>query len=107
MLGATASDITSGLFGFSAVLTAIALGSVFYTPGWRVLGYAVLGTIFTIIVQGAMDTFLAPVGIPTFTAPFVFVTWLFLLPHETLVPVPHEDIKRGAVGASTAPADDA
>ncbi len=107
VLGAGASDITSGLFGFSAVLTAIALGSVFYTPSWRVLGYAVLGTIFTVIVQGAMDTFLAPVGIPTFTAPFVFVTWLFLLPHEKLVPVPHNDLDRAAVGASAAPGDDA
>lgn len=102
-VGASASDITAGLFGFSAVLTAIALGSVFYSPGWRVLAYAVLGVVFTVIVQGAMDTFLAPVGIPTFTVPFVFVTWLFLLPHETLVPVPHEDIERGAVGATTAP----
>lgn len=103
-MGATATDITAGLFGFSAVLTAIALGSVFYSPGWRVLAYAVLGVVFTVIVQGAMDTFLSPVGIPTFTAPFVFVTWLFLLPHEELVPVPHEDIQRGAVGETPASA---
>lgn len=100
-LGASASDITAGLFGFSAVLTAIALGSVFYSPGWRVLAYAVLAVVFTVIVQGALDTFLAPVGIPTYTVPFVFVTWLFLLPHEKLVPVPHEDIQRGAVGATS------
>jgi len=107
VLGAGASDITQGLFGFSAVLTAIALGCTFYTPSWRVLGYAVLGVIFAIIVQGAMDVFLTPVGIPTFTGPFVFATWLFLLPHEKLVPVPHQDIKRGVVGASAASADDA
>lgn len=103
-VGASASGITAGLFGFSAVLTAIALGSVFYSPGWRVLVYALLGTVFTVIVQGAMDTFLAPVGIPTYTAPFVFVTWLFLLPHQALVPVAHVDIQRGAVGHTTAPA---
>ena len=33
-LGAsTTSDVSAGLFGFSAVLTGIALGSVFYKPG--------------------------------------------------------------------------
>lgn len=91
-LGAAASDITAGLFGFSGVLTAIALGSAFYKPGWRVLGYVVLGTIFTVIAQGAMNTLLAPVGIPPLTAPFVVVTWLFLIPHEQLSPISRNDL---------------
>lgn len=98
-LGAVGSSITSGLFGYSAVLTAIALGSVVYTPSWRVPPYASLAVVFTVIVQGALDTAATPVGIPTFTAPFVFVTWLFLLPRERFVPVRHEPISGGAVGS--------
>jgi urea transporter len=93
-LGADSASITSGLYGFSAVLTAIALGSVFYVPGWRAAAFAALGVIFTVVVQGALDAAVAPVGIPTFTAPFVFVTWLFLLPKEKFVPVHHEPVKR-------------
>ena len=97
VLGAGSAAVTSGLFGFSAVLTGIALGAVFYTPGVRVLVYALLGVVFTVVVQGALDTAVAPIGIPTFTAPFVLVTWLFLLPKERFVPVHHKPIKGGAV----------
>ncbi|WEK50055.1 MAG: urea transporter [Candidatus Kaistia colombiensis] len=94
-LGASLSAVTAGLYGFSPVLTAVALGCVFYTPSTRVLAFALLGTIFTVIVQGAMDAGLAPLGIPTFTAPFVFVTWLFLLPKADLKPHPHAPIQGG------------
>lgn len=97
-LGASLSDINGGLYGFSAVLTAVALGCVFYPPSWRVTLYALLGTVFTVIVQGAMDAAFAPIGIPTFTAPFVFVTWLFLLPKADLKPHPHDRIANGVVG---------
>jgi urea transporter len=97
VVGAEGTSITSGLFGFSAVLTAIALGSTFYTPGARVVAFAALGVIFTVVVQGAMDAALGPIGIPTFTAPFVVATWLFLLPKEKFNPVHHAPIPGGAV----------
>jgi urea transporter len=93
LLGADPASINAGLYGFSAVLTAVGLGCVFYTPSLRVAVFALLGTIFTVIVQGALDTAVAPVGIPTFTAPFVFVTWLFLLPKADLKPHPHARMK--------------
>jgi len=80
LVGANGSNVEAGLFAFSAVLTAIALGSVFYEPSWPVLIYTTFGVIFTVIVQAAMDMLLVPLGIPTLTAPFVFATWLFLLP---------------------------
>jgi urea transporter len=81
-LGAEAELISAGLLGFSPVLTAIALGTVFYAPSVRVLAYAALGTVFTVIVQGAMNVALAPFGIPTLTAPFVLAAWLFALPRQ-------------------------
>lgn len=97
LLGASVSSISAGLYGFSPVLTAVGIGCVFYKPSWRVTIYALLGTIFTVIVQGAMDAGMGPLGIPTFTAPFVFVTWLFLLPKADLQPHPHEPIEGGII----------
>jgi urea transporter len=82
VLGAESDLITGGLMGFSPVLTAIALGAVFYKPGARVALYALVGTIFTVVVQGAMNVALTPFGIPTLTGPFVVASWLFLLPRQ-------------------------
>ena len=82
LLGAESELITAGLLGFSPVLTAVALGTVFHQPGVRVAVYAVLGTVFTVIVQGALNVALTPIGVPTLTAPFVLVSWLFLLPRQ-------------------------
>jgi urea transporter len=42
-----------------------------------------------------MDAAVAPIGIPSFTAAFVFVTWLFLLPKAQLKPHPHRPIENG------------
>jgi urea transporter len=82
LLGAESDLVTGGLMGFSPVLTAIALGSEFYEPSVRVALYALAGTVFTVIVQGAMNVALTPFGIPTLTAPFLLATWLFLLPRQ-------------------------
>jgi len=82
LLGAESDLITGGLMGFSPVLTAIALGAVFYKPGVRVALYALIGTVFTVVVQGAMNVVLTPFGIPTLTGPFVLASWLFLLPRQ-------------------------
>ncbi|MGH2496695.1 MAG: urea transporter [Ktedonobacteraceae bacterium] len=86
LFGANAHSIGIGLYGFSAVLTAIALGSVFYSPSFKVVLYTIVGAIFTVIVQAALNTALSPIGIPTFTAPFVLATWLFLLPKVKFAP---------------------
>ena len=84
VLGAESDLITGGLMGFSPVLTAIALGAVFYRPSIRVALYALVATVFTVVVQGAMNVVLTPFGIPTLTAPFVLASWLFLLPRQHL-----------------------
>ena len=79
-LGAESDIITAGLLGFNPVLTAIALGAVFYRPGPRVVAYMLIATVLSVIVQGTMIAALTAFGIPTLTAAFVLVTWLFLLP---------------------------
>lgn len=73
-------SIAEGLYGFSPVLTAIALGSIFYKPSWRTAVWTLVGIVMTVFVQAAMNMLLAPVGLPALTAPFCITTWLFLLP---------------------------
>ncbi|AJJ64554.1 urea transporter [Yersinia aldovae] len=85
-LDASPHSIHAGLYAFSAVLTAIALGSTFNQPSWRVLTYTIVGVIFTVLVQGAMNTLLSPIGIPTLTMPFVLASWLFLVPNKDVMP---------------------
>lgn len=84
-LGADPHSISAGMYAFSAVLTAIALGSVFSRPGWRGLIYTLSGVIFTVVAQGTFNTLLAPLGIPSLTMPFVLVCWLLLLANSEII----------------------
>lgn len=89
-LGADTQSVNEGLYQFSAVLTAIGLGTTFYRPNWRVALYALLGTVFTVVAQGALNVALAPLGIPSLTFPFVLAAWLFLLPNIQFMPASHQ-----------------
>jgi urea transporter len=86
LFGAESDLIVGGLLGFSPVLTAIALGTVFYRPGLRVAAYTALATVFTVIAQAALNVALTPLAIPALTAPFVLVSWIFLLPRQCFEP---------------------
>ena len=64
LLGAESDLITGGLLGFSPVLTAMALGTVFTS---RAACRSVLprsATIFTVITQAAFNVALTPLAIP-------------------------------------------
>ena len=76
--------VASGLFGFSPVLTGIAVGCTFYKVTWRSALWTLIAVITTVFIQAAMDTMMLPYGVPTLTAPFCITTWLFLLPRNTL-----------------------
>lgn len=97
---AGATPVDEGLWGFNAVLTAIALGAVLYKPTGPTVIYALFGIVFTVFVQAALTTLLTPLGIPTLTAPFVIATWLFLLPKRKFTPIPqHERYAEGLLMA--------
>lgn len=74
------ADIANGLYGFSAVLTGIALGATFLNFSWRAAIWSVCGIVATVFIQAAMNAAFAPLGLPTLTGPFCLATWLFLLP---------------------------
>ncbi|MDE6140209.1 MAG: urea transporter [Alistipes sp.] len=80
LFGASSADVAHGLYGFSPVLTAIALATVFYRPNVRSALWALVGIVVTVFVQAAMNVAVEPLGVATLTAPFCVTTWLFLLP---------------------------
>ena len=84
ILGAESDLITGGLLGFSPVLSAIAIGTGFGRLGLRIAAYTALGIVFTVVTQAALNVALTPFAIPALTAPFVLVTWLFLLPRQCM-----------------------
>lgn len=79
-LGADGGALFQGLYGFNSVLCAIALGGVFAVLSWRTAVYALAGALLGAVASAGLMAFLAPLGIPALTGPFVVVTWLLLWP---------------------------
>lgn len=77
---APAASIADGLYGFSAVLTGIALGATFCNFSWKATIWTIIGVIATVFIQAGMNTLFAPCGFATLTAPFCIATWIFLIP---------------------------
>lgn len=95
LLGGDGYAIYSGLYGFNGVLCGIALGGVFYVITWKSGLYALLCAMMSAVMFASLVAFLSPLGMPTLTAPFVFSTWLFLLPKgsfHALQPVPLAEV---------------
>lgn len=106
-MGADPAAVNEGLWGFSPVLTALAVGVIFLQPSPRVALYALLATIMTVFVQGALDVIYQPFGLPSFTAPYVLTMFLFVAPKKLLAPHPHKPVASNLVvdkGAKSAPA---
>lgn len=74
------ADIAEGLYGFSAVLTGIALGATYCNNSWKTWIWTILGIVVTVFIQAAMNAFFSPMGLPTLTGPFCVGTWIFLFP---------------------------
>lgn len=68
------STVLNGFDGYSGVLVALALGTVFLPTGTRRVPVAVAGIALTVPVR----ILLARFGIPVYTWPFVLVTWAML-----------------------------
>ena len=77
LLGGDYPTITDGLYGYNSILTGIALGATFKTKFSRILA-VITGLLLTVVMHGALATTLAPIGLPIFTAPFIFATWLVM-----------------------------
>jgi len=89
VLGADRQAVQSGLYGFSAVLSALAVGVVFIQPSLTSAGVAALAVLFTVLIQGAMNKALLVWGIPSLTAPYLIAMWLMTLPKHSQQIHPH------------------
>lgn len=78
-MGAAEPALRGGAFGFNCVLTAIAMGSTFFTLNKTALAYGALAILAAAVVFAAMSAALEPIGMPAMTGPFVLVVWLFVL----------------------------
>ncbi|MGW1432466.1 urea transporter [Streptomyces sp. NPDC002431] len=76
--GLPAASITDGLYGYNAVLCAVALGAVFLPPTVWTAGYAALAAAATVPFAAAWEVFAQSFGTTSFTWPFTVTTWLFL-----------------------------
>ncbi|MCF3932037.1 urea transporter [Acuticoccus sp. M5D2P5] len=86
------SVVLQGLYGFSPVLTALAVGVIFIKTSMKVALYAVVATVVTVFIQGGLDVIMDPDGLPSFTAPYVLTMYLFIAPKRFLAPHPHRPV---------------
>ena len=104
-LGASSASVYAGLWGYSAVLSSIAVGGMFFVMNSvSSFSYAVLASIFSAVIHGAVASFMAPFGLPALTFPFNVVAWIWclagnqmggLFPVEiTAITIPEDHIKR-------------
>jgi urea transporter len=80
LFGGNGFLVYHGLYGFNAVLCAIAVGGVFFVFTWQSAIYALVCALLGTVVMATISAFLSPIGMPALTAPFVLSGWLFLLP---------------------------
>ncbi|MGL5728823.1 MAG: urea transporter, partial [Plesiomonas sp.] len=84
LFGADTYSILTGLYGFSPVLSALAIGRVFYSPTHSRIWLAMLATFVTVIVQAALNRLFTPLGLPTLTAAYLLTLGIFMLARPAL-----------------------
>ncbi|MGW1405085.1 urea transporter [Streptomyces sp. NPDC002403] len=77
--GLPADRIVEGLYGYNAVLCAIALAATFLPRTPWTAGYAALAAMASVPFAAAWEAFAQPSGTTPFTWPFTVTTWLFLV----------------------------
>lgn len=70
-LGMDAENLYQGSWAFSAIMTSITLGGMFFVlNSKKSIIFAILGTMLTVITQSAVDSFFTSMGIPALTFSF-------------------------------------
>ncbi|MBS4208464.1 urea transporter [Bacillus sp. FJAT-50079] len=78
LLGADFKLLNLGLYSYNAVLTMIAIGSVYNVRQRKFPFAGTLAAMASVLVTASVDTWLLPFGLPPLTLPFVLCTWLFI-----------------------------
>lgn len=77
-LGAPPSEVAAGVYGYNAVLVAIALGTVFLPRSLASTIYTLAGVVTSTVLTASLNAYFTPFGGRTLTWPFIITTWLFL-----------------------------
>ncbi|MGB8689535.1 MAG: urea transporter [Microcoleus sp.] len=73
-MGIDPEKIYTGFWGFNSVLTAIAIGGMFYAPNVRSILIAVFSVFICTLCTQLLSLIFAPLGIPFLALPFSLVT---------------------------------
>ncbi|MFF4949734.1 urea transporter [Streptomyces chattanoogensis] len=77
-LGAPPAGVAAGVYGYNAVLVAVAMGSLFLAGTVPNALYTLVAVAVTTVLTAALNAYFAPFGGRTLSWPFVVTTWLFL-----------------------------
>ncbi|MCX4672058.1 urea transporter [Streptomyces sp. NBC_01381] len=77
-LGAPPGAVAAGVYGYNAVLVAIALGTLFLAGTVSTALYTLVGVAVATVLTAALNAYFAPFGGRTLSWPFIITTWLFL-----------------------------
>lgn len=75
--GASPAMVMAGIYGFSPVLTGIAIGAMRCGRSAAGTAWGVAAVAATVPVQMVMEWLLAPTELPVLTAPFCIASWVF------------------------------
>lgn len=78
LLGAPTALIANGIYGFNAVLVAIAIGAVFMANTVWTGAYALFGAAASTGLTASLTSLFKPFGGHTFTWPFILTTWVLM-----------------------------
>lgn len=85
VLGGEHTLIFSGLYGYNAILTIIAVCKIFNTDDHPLAFLSgIIAAGLTVPIAASIVTWLLPFGLPGLTMPFVLCTWLFLAARKVL-----------------------
>jgi urea transporter/Ca2+-binding EF-hand superfamily protein len=86
IVGVAPEKLYAGLWGYNAVLSAMAIGGVFYAPTLRSILIGAACAFLSAIAGGVIGLIFAPLGLPTLTVPFCIVTIGFFLVLQRSLP---------------------
>ncbi|HEY9614519.1 urea transporter, partial [Allocoleopsis sp.] len=86
MVGVTPDKLYAGLWSYNAVLSAMAIGGVFYAPTLYSILIGAACAFLAAIAGGVVGFMFAPLGLPALTVPFCIVTIGFFLVLQRSLP---------------------
>ncbi|WP_258527886.1 urea transporter [Streptomyces sp. NBRC 110611] len=77
-LGAPPAGLAAGVYGYNAVLVAVAMGGMFLTRTVPNALYTLVAVAVVTVLTAAMNAYFTPFGGRTLSWPFIVTSWLFL-----------------------------